>query len=319
MFDSRLCEKEGVDFLEISRSRDDPYKIDVCGHNASNIANAISDYTTRVNSKFKVVTHDFKGYHWFYEYQGDKQNSPKNIILQVFRLNYSHEKEMWLKNKSVMCELLLFGTNEKSSQAHEAMFVAFPAHLVLSDIDCLKLLQNNKGATLSNLRETLLYGDALYELHIQNVSVPLELLKPPMIAYEHYYSHHSVEESKKDHIKFMKDMAIARLDETKLNPELRSEIIRSVKEKNVYENSIGHTLRVSDSIMTPEPNSLKAMAQAGVRFRIGLNLQIPAFLFANHVYEWQMDAKAPQGKIRAKRLELVTDKYVAKVHEEIKM
>lgn len=299
----RLCDEHAVDFCEITQRSDQSHQINVFGKNASAIQADIDKYTQKVSPSFQVVTHEVQEYLWYHEYQKSTRYN-QDMTLRVCKLTYSDIQHKWEQEASAACELVLIGTNKKSSRAHDTLYVAFPAHLALDKPKCLKLLENNKDTTISNIRETLLYGEALFELHMHNRSIPLELIKPPMLAYEHYYTKTGLK-CDPPHMKFMKDMAVARIDGNKMSQDDKTEIINSLKERTMFERK-AKKVKIYDEVLSLTIENLKCMAQRGVQFRVGLGARIPAFLFNNKTWDDDMDSKVPGRRIRATRLEFCT-------------
>ena len=105
----------------------------------------------------------------------------------------------------------------------------------------------------------------------------------------------------------MKDMAIARLDATYLNQnqDIKDEIIASMVEKVVPVDRSPALYVISQTILGTTEEQLHVMARRRVRFRAGP--QNPAHLFVSKKWNCFMDENAPDGRVRAHRMEFTTD------------
>ena len=120
--------------------------------------------------------------------------------------------------------------------------------------------------------------------------------------YDHYYSDKTDDTERKTHIKFMKDMAIARLDETKLTPELRQEIVESMSHKTIVENGENISYRI-EKLHTPlTPQELNKMIRGGVELRIGPHIRGRMHFVGDA--SWR---KTTVNRARAFRVEFITD------------
>lgn len=278
-------------------------QIHVYGTKASDIQTDIDHYIANngLCTGFKVITHDTTEYLWFDECTGTHQ-TPTSF--RICKLEFDETKEEWIETRHTTCELIMFGKKMNTSVSHDALYAVFPAHMVLSDLDCRKILSGHeRHTTITNLKHVLYIEEANYELHLHNRIEYIGLLKPPRFVYEHYRVGETNPEEQ-NHNAYMKDMVIARLDLNQNRSIGRDDIIASMVQKVVLNDNSTTAYRISDLILPIPTEQLQSMAIRNVKFRVGN--QNPAYLFKDQKWDCKMDESSPVGRVRAHRLEFST-------------
>lgn len=299
-----------MDHLEIQRDPEDSKSILVYGSNASAIQEHIDKYSKDIG--YKVSTYDIKDYHWFNEFQGVQL--VKDLSMQVYRMQKTVQGT-WKEIGSVECELIMLGTRRYRSNEHQAFYVVFPAHLTLSNNDCEEILKNNVNINvISEIRDRLRQdsgaGEVEYELRIHNNKKALSLIDQQMFCYEHYFRIGD-ENNRFHHSRFMKDIAIARIEETTLfTSDVKQSIVSAMTTKTVLDNRQLKSFKVGELLNIEDPRILSSAIIRKQKIAVKVGWSISGYLHYVSEREWQ-DKMRPNMRLRAWGVELILERLVA--------
>ena len=153
----RLCKEKQVDYCEIAQLPGSGRQIHVYGERATEIQPEVDKFikANKDSNGFQVHAHDTSDYFWFHEYGGSSKKPRFSPSFRIFKMEYVDQK--LIKTDHTACELIMMGRKKDSRSGLDALYVVFPAHLVLQDRDCKRMLSNqDRDVTIRSLKQNLL-------------------------------------------------------------------------------------------------------------------------------------------------------------------
>ena len=289
--------------LDMNQSPQNWKDISVYGTNVSAIQHDIDLFVENHFPNFTVQAQDLDDYLWFNEFnENNNLNGKGKVSMQVYKLRPSPiSGRKPIEVGRVACELAL---RAKTGHGDEAIYVGFPSHLVFEVRDCERLVNTDHEEVVHQIKEELSQDNARYELRIHNQATYLCLLETPKFVYQHYYPLNSMN---KTHIQFMKDMAVMRLDETKLTVELKSAIKSSMSKKILYSSCGPKAYHIAAQYLNPDPRELVKMSLKACEVVVGPYARgVMRFVGDASWREKMNDRRQTQNRLRSHRVEFIT-------------
>ena len=263
-----ICTRKDIQLAEIFQHPEDSRKLFLTGVNATSIQEQLEVEFSKRFTSFTILTEDVsKNFHHTYEYAGKKKVF--NVIKTLER-DWDHRHDIEIV-KSATCELILEGENITSRHApYKSHYVLVPAHFVLDEEECHKLLMDDSPEEAIKHKHQDLAGRSRQSQYFLQLHNPRKLLTlqpaTSMFAYRHFRKSSEVKESPRHFQSFLNDTALLEIAFHELNmngPQIIpfADLEESMNTNQIHEAKLGAILPVRNS----EVLSLMAMKRVIVK------------------------------------------------------